>query len=762
MTPRGKKLLIVTVVFTVLMFLWILVAVLLTGDRDIGEFTPADKTIMWIFAVVEGLTVILAFVFAHMTGKENHKNKPVAKPRPQTLTDKAIHRRGVVLLVLAGVLTYGAALLGIFVKKSLPETIIALCPAVIWGSIGIVALLTLMNILLRRGYVRRLENQSVEQIYRFLLSHREEAEKTAARKYTFIRKWRILTQLYACVFVVLGFGMAFCAGANHNSWFVPVWMFSGMITMCAFSRVRFAMPKSYFADEKTYIQEEDYPRLYALARKAADTVGCSGNIRIGLLTDNNAGISKIGDTYSVLLGVVLLKTMSEAEVYNILLHEFCHMSQKQDKSHTEDDYYNWLRMGKTRHPLISLTDWLFVYFDEVYATEYSLYLYAVTLQRETQADAAMAQWGDPEIAASALLKIKYYDLFDWEKTGHSEKNLYVEESPEDHLLADDIANFHEAMENRAEIWNALVEKEILSRSASHPTIIMRLQALGVSVPNALPCDDAAEYIAECDSALAFLDGYICAQRQEGYEANRKLYYLDPKQQVEEWEQAGKPLEAETYGDIVWDLRMLGRLEEAMELCQKAIETLPAEANHQAYFNRGCYRLHRYDDDGLEDLYHAIEHNTNYIQEGLDIIGHFCCITGNQEELDIYREKAVALAQANVDAYSHMGELSKKDQLVPEQLPKELHEGLLEQIRSLDTGCIEKVYLVRKVISEDFFASAVVVRFADDTDDELWNDIMHKLFCYLDTCSDWQFTLFDYRDVSGAKVERIENSCIYEK
>ena len=760
MTPKGKKLLAVTIVFTVLMFLWILVAVLLTGGRDIGEFTPTDKTIMWIFAGVEIATVTLAFVFACKTGKENRKKKPVVKPHTPTQTDKAIHRRGVILVVIAGVLTYGVALLGIAVKDVLPGKFTQLAPVLIWSIVGVVLVLAAVNILLRRSYIRRLDKQPVEQIYRFWLSHRDEAEKTAAKKYAFLRRWRGLTQLYGCVFALLGLVMAFCVGIHYSNFFVPLWWLSGTIFMCALSRIRFSMPESFFADEKTYIDEEQFPQLYALTRKAAEAVGCRENIRIGLLANNNAGIAKIGDTHSVLLGVVLLKSLSEEEIYNILLHEFCHMAQqKKDK---EDEYHNWLRSGKTEHFLQTFTTWLFVYFDEVYLMEYGLYLYAVTLQRETEADSAMAQRGDPETAASALLKIKYYDLFDWEKNGHAEQNLYTEETPGNHVLADEIAAFQEAMENRTEEWNALTEKEILSRSASHPTIAMRIRFLGVSGFRALPYGGTPEYMAECDRALDYLDKYVWEMRQEEYAEKRRLYYLEPKQQVEEWEKTGKPVEAETFGDIVWNLRQLGRLQEAMELCQKAIETLPAEANHQAYFNRGCYRLCCYDAAGLEDIYHAIEHNSNYIQDGLNMIGRFCCITGNQGELDVYREKAVRLAQAHADAYRHMSELSKKDQLVPEQLPPELHQGLMEQLHSLDSDCIQQVYLVRKVITQDFFASAVVVRFAEDTDDEVCNDILHKLFCYLDTCSDWQFTLFDYRDVAGARVERIENSCIYEK
>jgi hypothetical protein len=146
-----------------------------------------------------------------------------------------------------------------------------------------------------------------------------------------------------------------------------------------------------------------------------------------------------------------------------------------------------------------------------------------------------------------------------------------------------------------------------------------------------------------------------------------------------------------------------------------------------------------------------------------VIGQFCCLTGNQKELDIFRQKAVLIGQKDKDVYSQLGQLTKKDTLSTEKLPEGMLEALLTYITSADhAGVVENVYLVRKTITEDFFTSAVVVRFTDGADPEFCDQLMHKIFSYLDTSTDWQFSLFDYEDVKKVKVERIENSCVYEK
>ena len=130
------------------------------------------------------------------------------------------------------------------------------------------------------------------------------------------------------------------------------------------------------------------------------------------------------------------------------------------------------------------------------------------------------------------------------------------------------------------------------------------------------------------------------------------------------------------------------MEEAIELCERAIRELPAAAACQGYFIRGCYRLHSYEDAGIGDIYFAIETNKNYLDEGMPMIGNYCCLTGNQQELERYRERAVELSQEDKDMYSQILELKKNDHLSSETLPEGILEGILAYIRSVEDGQIE--------------------------------------------------------------------------
>ena len=90
------------------------------------------------------------------------------------------------------------------------------------------------------------------------------------------------------------------------------------------------------------------------------------------------------------------------------------------------------------------------------------------------------------------------------------------------------------------------------------------------------------------------------------------------------------------------------------------------------------------------------------------------------------------------------------------------EDILSYITSEHSDYIEKIYLVRKTVTDDYFTSAFVIKMTPDTNDDTKYEILHKAFNYLDTCSDWQFSLFDYEEVKNVRIEDIDGSCVYSK
>jgi hypothetical protein len=175
---------------------------------------------------------------------------------------------------------------------------------------------------------------------------------------------------------------------------------------------------------------------------------------------------------------------------------------------------------------------------------------------------------------------------------------------------------------------------------------------------------------------------------------------------------------------------------------------------------GCYMLRTYNEEGIEHLYKSIELNHNMWEEAINTIGQYACIAGKQDKLDEYRSRAKEILKQDNDVYSNYSFISPKDKLVEEKLPDGVLDDFLTFIESINEETIERIYMVRKLIDKEHFVTCVVVECRKNADSEKYNDVMNKIFQYLDKTSDWQYSLFDLRGVPKRQVLRVKNSCVY--
>ena len=758
MKLKNKPAVVGMFVCIVIMFSLIALCVLLTGGRDLHEFSTTDWDIFIVFVVLEVITAVIMFILAIRVGKANVKTP---QKRPETNREKNFQLRGASVFIVSLILTFAALCGSPVAEKHLPAAVLNNALWIFLGLCAVAPVLALLNHLTGNLYFRAFRKRSVRENQEFFLSHRADAIHCANKKLRLLKTLRILNDLYVAFLALIATGVCIFGSIVVQDGRVAVMFYGFFLYMCAVSRLRLPTPQKVYEDSKSFVHADEYPVLYGLARKAATAVGCKGDIKIFLWDDHTAAIGTESGYYCLYLGVACLSRFSEQEFYNILLHEFRHATyEKQHKARVEQ-YYRWLDQGGNPHYLSHLARHLFIFGDALYHFNHLLYSYAASISIETQADQAMAQYGDPKAAASALIKLRYADYYEWEQIIYDEESIYAPEQADPNHLTHRLAQLEKVTATQKEHWNKLIDVEILSRSASHPTTKMRLDALGVSTYETLPTDRDTPYALEVQKAVQRLDAQLYESWSKEYTENRSEIYLKNLNTVEAWEQQGKPLVAEQYADIVGALRQLRRSSEADALCCRAIETFSDAAADYAHFVHGCFLLCKYDDAGLEHIYRAIAGNSNYLEEGLELIGQFCCMTGNREALEQYRQKSVELAQQEQDLYRHIGTLEKNDRLSKENLPEGMLEDILKYILSIEGGHVSHVYLVRKTISEDFFTSAFVIRFRIGTDEEAEDEIMHKIFNYLDTCSRWQFSLFRYTEVISAKVDQIEGSCVYQ-
>lgn len=714
---------------------------------------------LWL-AILSCLTCILCFILSIFAARKPagpNDNRPVPPSENRAWLGRYL------MIVTSVVVSAGLFVLGYLLIPAGHETVCRVVTlAVMVGLTG----LFIIAALRKKAFIKRLNDMSVREQQTYMLSHREKAEETAASKLALLKRKIIMSDALAVLIGLASAAGAAAFGGAGDGWTwcaVPYILFASMLLL-ALSRIRFPLPREDFSEDVTHVTEADFPLLYENARRAMRAVGAEHELHISILPDFSANIALIGGVCSLNVGAQMLGLLSEEEMFTILLHEFSHVTdENRDRLRVNNYGIRLMNNANNVTTLVGSVNRLFGYRDTVYLWELNMFRYADTLSSESAADAAMARHGDARTAASALLKFKYHDLFEWEELSCDYTPDYAQPTCERPFMQIRLQQYEASLAAREPLWHDLFGKEILSRSASHPTIRMRTEALGVPDPVLLPKDWSEAYAAEMDKAFSHADKLLVDSIRDNYEERRKEVYLDRLERVEKWEAEGCPLAPETYADLIVDLGSLGRVDDSLALCDRVIAAWPGTGSDSAAYQKGVTLLHRFDPAGVDCVYSALETNSNFIEDGLDVLGSFFCLTGRQEELDSYRERAVAKAEEMREKFGKIGELLPTDTLEPEHLPGDQLERLQAFLGGVADGHIRDVFLVHKPITDDFSTSPVIVRFRSGTTDEDKWEIMHKIFRYLDSGpDDWQYSLFDYDEIPKmqARVERVPDSVIW--
>lgn len=662
----------------------------------------------------------------------------------------------------------------------LPSYFAALCCALVGLALGMrgygsglvlpLAVLSLLPLLLfpinyigAKCYAKKLRNTPVADRQAYLLRHRREAEASSAgmrKKLAAVRRFTTGYTVALALFAVCASQLGGLLCRTHILLFLLCMLYGGTLLLAVSERIG-RRREIVLNDDTRVLPKEKYPALYAVVSRAAQALSCKKEITVILSADYDASITFDKRGYYLTLGVFLLQILSEEELYCVCLHEFSHVSDKNRAIAKEAEYAGALENSQPRTFLHNAAGYLFLLPDQRYLFLYNVFLYAESVVSESDADRDILKYGDARTAASALLKLSYYEKYSWERGAKDSEPLFAPEEPDEHCLSKMVSLFLDAVARRHEDWDAMVDKEIPANNASHPTLKMRLEAMGVGRAEVIEDQSSQAYRDETGQALAFAESIVFRNMKENYAEKRRKYYLEPLERVTEWERQGCPIIASQYADLISDLCDLGRSTEAEAVCDRAMKELDENSSIHAYFIKGCAMLSRYDAGGMELIYHAVETNHNYLDEGLDMIGTFCCKTGREQDLTEFRMRAQQQAQKHMDEDSGTEFLSPHDTLIRDEMPEKMLDDILTFIKSVDCGLIRKVYLVRKVISPTFFTSAFVLCFRGGTEEQQ-EEIYHKIFRYLDSYpADWQFSLFDYSDFPDIRFDRIKGSVVYE-
>ena len=633
---------------------------------------------------------------------------------------------------------------------------IAIAPVLFCIVVGLLLLLCISSAVCAPLYTKRFLSMSEKEKENFILSYRDDVQKDIDYEAKKLKRTITVIKIYEVFIFILYVATAFLAGAagvntSSSTILVPLWGIMCMLFKLFESNVKF--------DFSEYTEEKDLPYLYALAKKAMDTNGVKGKIRIVILPDCNAGIQKFKDTYSVQVGVYMLCVLSEDELYQVFLHEFAHMAY--DYKSLFDKVNKLLSFLSNNELFISRFLSASALPEVILSLKTELFSTVAAIHNERYADNAIKKHGNPQAAINGLAKIGMYYFFDAEPNDYAVRFWSRDEMTKT-PCSDYCAEFKKALLERKDFWSELYEKEIPARISSHPTFKQRKEAFGCeSFSVELPDDNASEYRKECNKAIEMCNEKWYNANAQTFAEQKKECYTEPLETVEKYESSDKQYPVDELRHVIDAYSALCRYDKAEQVCDYIISLgEPEEVDSYAFYVKGSLLLSRYDSRGIDYMYNAIKGNHNAIEPALDEIGEFCTKMGLQKELDEYRKKSIELVQQDRDEFSKTSYINKNDNLCADDMPKEMLSEIINVMLDKGGDEIDQIYLVRKIVSDTFYASIFIIRFESDECDKT-REILDKIFNYLDARPE-HFSLFTYEKNYVKILKKIKGSLVYDK
>ena len=513
----------------------------------------------------------------------------------------------------------------------------------------------------------------------------------------------------------------------------------------------------------------ELPLLEAMAQKAARETGIKGTVRLELTRDCDCDVNRFGKTYVVFLGTRLLTALTEEEVYGALLSCFDYFSRPKEYRRV----FRRHRLGQLGaadiRPVTCVFDWFYSYADVTLEWEYDFYITAYKANIDRMSDHRIREQGDPTAAVSGMCKRAMWRYFTFEANDYLAKPFYYEAEPHWHFELDVCEAYRRALEVRHNAWLDMLSREMRSEGERHYPLF-RDSWRSLTPDAASPTVDVwapdldTPFGKEAMHAVELVEIRIRKDLARSYKTAREREYLEPLHITEAYEADPTGYTTPELSPVINAYRDICEYGKAEALCDRIMET---ETNqfalaHAIYF-KGMCMLHRYETEGIDLIYRAIDLNKNYMKDGFEMVAEYCTLCGLEDEYATFLRRAEI--QVSAHAYNHegAGSLSAADRLEPETALGDMLPDILAYMEKVSEGCIREIYLVRKVISEDFFTSAFVIMFEYGASEDVMRRAYEAIFNYLDAYPvDWQFSLFVYDRETEAAVKRVANSRVWQK
>lgn len=587
------------------------------------------------------------------------------------------------------------------------------------------------------------------------------AEKAVIKRKNQIIACRVLLFVWFIAIIAIS---SFSAGRDN-----PCQKLS--ITLAVISSFLYALPllELLVYDEPPLTPEyelsrQDYPLLFEVVDQAKRTLQCAKPFKVYSVVGQGISVSSMLNWFNIFVDAEEFAILTREEMYQIMLHEIAHVvNQDTKRSWNLDKFfrsYDRQSGGYVGQYMLSL---LYINF-HMDKTAYTL---ACTRFYEQNADKAVREYGNGQVYINGTAKTMRLMLYQNEFNPKMNFHLFESEQiPEDYIYLD-MKVFEEMKQTCGDKWNYVMSHRIPSRMDSHPTLLMRMEHMGVTEYDCSAKETDESYVAEQQKLLKLGNDNIIKNAKKGYEERRRSFYLPVKDKLSEYEQAyesGAKLSMVQLTDYMEALYHVDR-DKCLEIANQLLAKNPQSG--YANFYKGLILAERLDSECVQCLYVAARENSNFAETALDSVGMFACNVGDQELLDRYRER---IKGDVVDLYQRKDDLALRNDDVynANNLDDDDFNAILDYIIEKGKDKIERVYSVSRGEGENAL-NVYYVEFFKGSKPEECEKIYDDVFLLLDSYEDgkqrnYNFNLFTFigvnRSPKANAFKKTRGSLIY--
>ena len=650
-----------------------------------------------------------------------------------------VYLKMILKFILALISVVGVSVLGNLLKDIIPFRNVLLVIVLVLLIANVVS-----NFIINIKDLSKIKKKkSGEQLILLLLKTKEEAlENPEGVRSRILKKYNNI-RFYSYITLFLIYLILFLCPIDYV---VPYFLYFLLLTY--FFSIFDAKRKMELGNNEVLdnclMDEVEFKELYDIVDKVKSYHNVKKKVKILYSYNSQLSITENDDSIIIIVGYYILRLLTKEELEASLHHEFAHFIN------SDTDYS--LKFSKLSSSIDSLANSL--YFKVLYPNIYSLTFetellnYLSTIFYERKADDVINKVGCNEAFINGLAKIYIYDLYykqylEDTTIGRFSDVLYK-------ILNIGYDDFLRYYNNNKDYIKVFLEKSVVGRFETHPSIVERKESLNVSKIEVSFDKDEFKYLADLIEEKFIKDNKENIEKQ--YSVVREAYV----KALSNFDNISEDSRQDELIALAFELFKLALYEKAMIVCDKILEINPNQT--RACFIKGAILLNLdHNEEGASYLFKLIEENhSEYLTDSIQILGSYYSSIGDEAGI-IKLRNMQASAYDNDMNYEELSKLFPKDNLTVVSDDS----GINMVLDIVKNTCVEKLVVVRKTFNNKSMIHVIAVFDHYETEDNVY-DMTNKIWSVLDAINDIDYYLTPMSLIHFANMKWLHKYVVYDK